>query len=384
MGAAATDDTGRVARRDRPRCERGRGPYALLVAAGVLGACGGAPSTGVVSADLRASLYQDSNDTTIGSSTLAVRAHPTEQVSLAARYLLDVTTSASVDVVSAATHRWDEARHEAMGGAGWSDGSTSLDVSYVHSIENDWESHTVSAGGSIDFEEHNYTLQYGGSYVYNDVWRAHDANFRRRQDDASGTLALVIVGSPSDLWSIGYSFAWVGGYQESPYRYARLTDPTGAGLRLTTPEQVPEDRFRHALTVRWNHLLQPGTALRSHARLYADDWGIASITLGTEVRARVDDTDLGLTLRCYGQLGVSFWHDVYPARQSFMSSDRELSPFVDVFGGPFVAWRVAHDGPFASLHFELRATAFYFHFFEFARLPDRAGVVAELALGGSL
>ncbi len=347
--------------------------------------CGGASARhDVASVDLRTAIYQDSNDTTVGTGVVAASARPTDETTISGRYLLDVTTTASVDVVSAATHRWDEPRHEGMGGGTWSNGEVGLNASYVYSTENDWSSHTGSLGGSFDFDEHNFQLQWGASYVWNDVWRRNDSIFRRNQETTTGTLALVITPDPADVVSIGYWFSWIGGYQESPYRYARFL---GAGVQgppyLTTPEEVPDDRFRHALTIRWNHALGEALALRSHARGYVDDWGIGSITIGTELRGTVDDTDLGFMVRAYGQLGASFWHDVYPQAQRYMSSDRELSPFVDLFGGPFLAYRAAQEGALSELRFELRVTGFLFHFFEFARLTERYGVVSELALGGT-
>lgn len=333
---------------------------------------------------MRTALYQDSNDTTVGTGIVAGRAHPTEETTITGHYLLDVTTSASVDVVSAATHRWDEPRHEGMGGAAWSNGEVGLNAAYVYSTENDWSSHTGSVGGTVDWDEHNFQLQWGASYVWNDVWRRNDQVFRRNQQSTSGNVGLVITASPTDLLSVGYFFSWVGGYQESPYRYARFFGPGVTGPPyLTAPEEVPDDRFRHALTLRWNHALNDTLALRSHARAYYDDWGIGSITLGTEIRGTIDDTDLGFTVRAYGQLGASFWHDVYPSAQRYMSSDRELSPFVDLFGGPFLAYRAHQDGALTELRFEARLTGFVFHFFEFARLTERYGVVTELALGGS-
>jgi hypothetical protein len=356
----------------------------LSVGAALLVACGGASQRhDLASVDMRTAIYQDTNDTTVGTGTVAARGHPTDETTISGRYLLDVTTTASVDVVSAATHRWDEPRHEIMGGGAWSNGETGLNGAYVYSTENDWSSHTGTIGGTQDWGEHDYQLQWSASYVWNDVWRRNDQNFRRQQQSATGTLALVVTPSPTDLVSIGYFFSWVGGYQESPYRYARFEGPIVSGPPYyTAAEEVPDDRFRHALTLRWNHLLQDGLALRSHARAYLDDWGIGSLTIGSEIRGRVDDTDLGFMLRAYGQLGASFWHDVYPVAQRYMSSDRELSPFVDLFGGPFLAYRARQESS-SELRFELRLTGFLFHFFEFARLTERYGVVAEVACGGT-
>lgn len=355
----------------------------LSIAATAIAGCGGAPAHGAVSADVRTAIYQDTDRTTIGTGTVAVRGRPSAETTLSARYLLDVTTSASVDVVAAATGRWDEPRHEVMGGAAYSDGTFSASGSYVWSLENDWESHTASGGVSHDLDDHNVTLGLSGSYVHNHVWRASDPNFSREMHVASGSAQLVLVGSPSDIVSINYGLTWVGGYQASPYRFARIRDPAGGPLFLTAPEVHPGDRYRHTLTVRWNHALDPATALRSHARVYADDWGVASLTLGTELRAGIDEWELGFMVRAYGQLGASFYRDVYDQPLRYMTSDRELSSFWDVFAGPLLGWRSESVEGLHELRFEVRANGFAFHFPDFSRLPTRFGVVGELALGGS-
>lgn len=344
--------------------------------------CGAAPAGRALSVDVRSSIYQDTDQTTIGTVATAVRGRPSEEVTLAARHVIDITTSASVDVVAAATRRWDEPRNEVMGGAGWTDGTVSLDAAYVYSAENDWWSHTASAGGSVDLMDHRVTLSLGGSYGYNDVGRASDANFHQVMHNAGGRAGVVWVATPEDLWSLGYDFGSVLGYQESPYRYARFRE-SGTSLLHRMPEEVPDLRLRHAVTLRWNHALSPDVAMRSHVRAYGDDWGLFSLTLGTEVRGAIGEWELGVSVRGYAQTGASFFRDVYDAPQRYVTSDRELSPFWDVFGGPVLSWRAA-AGPFSELRFEARATGFGFSFLEFSRLPERFGIVGELAFGGTL
>lgn len=361
------------------------GPNATLsVGLCLVASCGGAPPGGrAVTADVRTALYQDSDHTTIGTVATAVRARPTEELTIAARNVVDVTTTASVDVISAATHRWDEPRSEVMGGVGLADGTASLDVAYTYSAENDWWSHTAAAGGSIDLDDHRVTLSLGGSYGYNDIGRASDPTFSREMHTATGRAGIVWVATPEDLWSLGYDLGVALGYQESPYRYARFRDVVSDGLLQTSPESVPDLRMRHAVTLRWAHAISADVSLRSHARLYGDDWGVMSATGGTEIRGALGEWELGFSARLYAQLGATFFRDVYTQPQRYMTSDRELSPFWDVFAGPVLSWR-APAGPFSELHFEARATGFAFQFLEFSRLPERFGIVGELALGGSL
>src|SRR5690349_9147424 len=89
------------------------------------------------SLDLRSGVYQDSDRTFVSTSTVAARGTIADRVTLEARYLIDVVTSASVDVVTAATSAFHENRHEAAGGVSYHDGTRTASLSYVYSIEND-------------------------------------------------------------------------------------------------------------------------------------------------------------------------------------------------------------------------------------------------------
>ncbi|MGE0791404.1 MAG: DUF3570 domain-containing protein [Sandaracinaceae bacterium] len=362
-------------------------PLALVTLAAMASACGGSspPPSGAVVADLRTSVYQDTDRTTIGSGAVAVRARPNTEVTIGAHYLVDITTSASVDVVSAATGRWDEARNEGAGDVSWTDGWTGLSAGYVYSRENDWESHTGSAGFTQDFDDHNLTLGIGGGFVWNNIWRASDNFFQENQWSASGSLSLVGVASPTEIWQVVYNFSYVDGYQASPYRFARLADGANVPVLLFLPERHPRQRMRHALVIRQNTMLSDDVALRSHARAYLDDWGIGSVTIGTELRAAVGDGwELGAMVRGYGQLGASFYQDIYAQPMRYMTSDRELSPFLDAFAGPRLAWRGQNQGAFRELRFEVKLLGFAFYFPDFSRLETRYGFVGELAFGGNL
>ena len=353
----------------------------------LMAACGSSapPPSGAVLADMRASVYQDDDNTTIVTATTAVRGRPNAEWTIGARYLVDVTTTASIDVVTAATGRWVEPRHETAGDVAWTDGWTTVSAGYVHSIEEDWESHTGNAGFTQDLDDHNMTIGLGGTFVHNDVWRAGDPTFRRQQLVAGGAASLVLVASPTSIWSFGYTFAWVDGYQASPYRFARFSSSPAAQLDRFVPERHPERRLRHSVVARWNVMLGDSAALRSHMRIYGDDWGLASLTVGTELRADVGDgISVGGMIRGYGQRGADFYEDRYEAPRRYMTGDRELSPFVDVFAGPRLAWSTGPTGPFHELRVELKALGFGFWFFDFSRLPTRYGFVAELAIGGNL
>jgi len=182
---------------------------------------------------VRTAGYVDDDHTAISTSLVSVRARPVGDVFVSARYVADAVSSASVDVVTAATGRWTELRSEVSTGVAYADGTTSLSADYVFSHENDWDSHTVSAGGSRDLFGHNLTLGAGASFVDNRVGRADDANFHERMRVLGGALRAVWVAGKRDIFQGAYDLSRASGYQASPYRYAFVDDP--AGVPIASP-----------------------------------------------------------------------------------------------------------------------------------------------------
>jgi len=361
---------------------------ALISAATVLLMTQAAWAQPVASADLRGAIYEDSDATTITTATAAVRATAFEVVNLKARYLIDVVSSASVDVVSAATGRFDEIRHEAEGGIGYVDSSRSATVTYIRSTEPDWTSHTMSLGLSHDFFSHQLTLGVSGTLVLNKVGRVDDDNFADTLTVGAGGLSATIVASPKDIVSVAYSATYSAGYHASPYRFAYLLDhdPSGltAGLTLSAPETHPEKRFRQALAARYNRYLFKHSALRSHLRGYLDDWGIRSVTFGSEYVIGFPPVELGVFVRGYGQTKATFYQPTYATPQRYMSADREMCKFMDGFAGARIGWRHRFKRSFIdTLRAEARGQVLGFRYYGYPRLKTRGGGIGELGLGAT-
>jgi len=347
---------------------------ALMLAARSAGA------EGQASVDVRSGVYQDSDRTFISTTTVAARGIVKDRLTIEARYLVDVVSSASVDVVTAATSRFSETRHEAAGAVGYRDGTNAVSGGYIYSIENDWESHTANLGWSRDLAKHNVTIGLGGTFVYNAVGRSGDRNFHRTLVVGGGAAFVSFTPTPRDVVSINYSTSYLTGYQASPYRFVYFTDGPS---RASVPETDPNTRFRHALTLRWNRHVFTDSAIQSFVRGYVDDWGVTSATVGAEYLIGLHDFTLGLHVRGYFQEHASFYRPVYTAPLRYMTADRELSRFVDGFAGVRLGWRRQRLGRLTELRAEAKVDAFGFWFFDFPRLQSRSGVVVELALGAS-
>jgi hypothetical protein len=317
------------------------------------------------------------------TSVVALDGAAFDRARIRGHFLVDIVSTASVDVVSAATDRWDETRLEFGVSPSYEDGTRSFGASYRRSTEKDWGSHTVGVSLSHDFLSHNLTLSLGLSFAHNDVGRADDEAFSETLRSYAGSVGAVVVVSPNDIFSFSYAPAYLKGYQASPYRFARYDDPLAA-LSLGTPEVVPDERLRHALVVEYNRHLFMDSALRSHARGYFDDWGIYSATLGTEYVHGIGGFEPSVFARGYLQTGARFYEDTYTTRKRYMTADREHSPFWDIFAGLRLAYRVEHLGIFDELRAELKGAGFLFVFQDYDRLPERRGFTAEAGIGGTL
>jgi hypothetical protein len=364
----------------------GASTLALAALVAVSGVSREASADWSVAADARTSVYQDTDHTFISTTAAAAKVSPVDFLTFKGRYIADVVTSASIDVVSSATKvAFDELRHEGAGSVSYQDGTRTANLGYVYSVEHDWRSHSVSGSFANDFFNHQLTVGIGGSFTTNDVGRADDPNFHRALLQGSVSLNVGLVATKRDLLSFDYTLIHLDGYQASPYRFARILSEyvTIPGVYLTAPEGLPEGRTRHALAVRWNRAVGKDSAVKSHLRGYVDDWGIRSITGGVEVVLGFGPVDVGVFTRGYAQTRVDFYQPIYDVPRRYMTSDKELATFVDAFGGLRIGW-AQKLGPFEEVRAELKGTGFAFHFFDFPRLPQRYGIIAELAIGATI
>jgi hypothetical protein len=292
-------------------------------------------------------------------------------VTLGAHVLVDSISSASVDVISAATPAFNENRYEGGGRAALRRGSNELNLGYVRSVENDWASHALSASLGRDFAGKNTRVELAFAYVRNAVGRAADANFHRRLDSYQGACSVMQLIDAKSFVTLGYTLQRNDGYQSSPYRYVVTSD-----RQFAQAETHPGTRLRHALAVTGQRHVLEASSIELDYRLYTDDWGILSHTAGVGLMSAFGErTDLRLRARVYRQGSADFWQRDYAQPMRFMSADRELSTFWDALFGLKLG---VH---FGILSIDAKVDVIYYSFQTFARLAERAAVVADAGLG---
>jgi len=329
-----------------------------------------------VAASARVSVYADSDHTNITTSALAASGNVADGVRVDAQYLVDAVSSASVDVITAATGRIHDVRSELTAGATLGNADRSLHASYIYSREHDWFSHTVGLGGSSDFLHHNLTVGLSGSLGFNQIHRMGDAELSRRLTTFAMEAFAAYTVSPRDLVMLGTSVAFLDGFQASPYRFVVYDD-----LRAVY-EIEPETRLRETATLRWHHHLFADSALRTMVRGYRDSWDLLALTAQVDYVVGLGALDVGFHVRGYHQTDANFYRPSYGAMQPYMTSDRELGRLSDVFAGTALVYLT--ELAERKLRIELDADAFEFRFDDVPRLRSRHGVVAGIGVGLAL
>tara|TARA_R110002096_G_scaffold434832_1_gene658029 strand:+ start:3841 stop:4896 length:1056 start_codon:yes stop_codon:yes gene_type:complete len=316
-------------------------------------------------ADSRILVYDDDDATTVVTSIASAETILPKEVTVGAYAVLDAVSSASVDVVSAATGRWTENRVEVGATVAVPIAGTTLSMGANRSQENDWLSHTVSTGVSREFFERNTIVTAAYAFTRNKVGRAMDPNFEESLRAHSAEISVGQLLDRQTRAGVAYTFQALNGFQSSPYRYVAATD--GA----STPEIHPETRKRHALSAFALRSLTPWLSSRLAYRLYRDDWGIwshtGSVRLAMEASKHIR---LALDARMYNQSRAEFYRGSYSTSFTYMSRDRELASFWDAGGSGEIT---AELGP---VTLDARLGAIRYRFRNFPSLPKRIAILA--------
>lgn len=305
-------------------------------------------------ASSEAAAYADTDHVFVLTPTLGVNvANPIAGWSVGGRYLVDVVSAASVDIVSTASRRWEEIRHVGMVDAAYKPGVWGIAAHAAVSSEPDY--HAYSGGGEItrDFLQKNLTALVGYEHGHDIGGRTGTpfSVFSRVLNRDAFKAGLTVLLDRATVASFVADVIVEGGDPSKPYRYVPLfapgtTVPLGMSIddvtrtRLSSRvlEQLPLTRERFAIAARIAHRFQAAT-LRADERLYTDSWGLHATT--TDARLLVDlgsRVELGPHARFHAQTSVDFWQRGYvlnPGNDfpALRTGDRELGPLLGITGG---------------------------------------------------
>lgn len=311
-------------------------------------------------ASAETSVYLDDTHVEVVTPTIAGTIEsPTAGWSLSGRYLVDVVTAASADIVATASPPWTEVRHAGSLEGEYKKGDFGGGAHASISREPDYRSISAGLHGTLDLDEKNYGLLLGYAYRHDTAGRAGTPfdvfGWTLQRHDLNAGLTIVI--NRSTIGALQLDAMFERGNQAKPYRYVPLFAaeaaeqvPAGASVELVSAlrlharplEALPLTRDRFALTGRLAHR-RTGATLRLEERLYTDTWGMAAST--TDVRYSIDIgrfVTVWPRLRFHAQTGTDFWQratvvsvaeDGAVTIPVVRTGDRELGPLWTLTGG---------------------------------------------------
>jgi hypothetical protein len=357
--------------------------------------------------------YQDSDNVSILTPSVHAGIDNVSGASLTASYLVDVVSAASADIVSTASNRWQEVRQAGSLGAQYKPHDFGVGVGGSVSSEPDYLSYGFFATTVKDFDEKNWTLNFGFGYSHDTAGRC-GANgvctpfsvFSRdlQRSTFNGGIAWVI--DRASLASVTGDVVLENGDQSKVYRYIPMFSPSvqpdvplGASAAWVNAnrlperplEQLPLERHRFALTGRYAHRFDAST-VRLEERFYDDDWGL--IASSTDARWIFD---LGKRFalwphtRLHVQNAVSFWERAYvsgpggPNGDAFnlplyRTGDRELGPLWTVVGGGGLKWYLGREAEVRTWQLGFTADVMYTSYLDDLYLTNRVAYLGALTL----
>jgi hypothetical protein len=357
--------------------------------------------------------YTDTDHVNVLTPSIHAGIDNVSGASLTASYLVDVVSAASADIVSTASSRWQEIRHAGTLSAQYKPHDFGVGVGGSVSSEPDYLSYGVYATVVKDFDEKNWTLDFGYGYSRDTIGRCGDngactpfAVFSRTLQRGSFNAGISWVVDRASLASVTADLILENGDQSKPYRYIPMFSPGAAAavpngaspdyvnahrLPERPLEQLPLERHRFALTGRYAHRFE-STTLRLEERLYNDDWGL--LASSTDARWIFDFGKRFAVwphARFHAQNGVSFWEKAYvsanpngdPATWNlplYRTGDRELGPLMTVGGGGGLQLYLGSDADPRKWKVGFSADAMYTSYLNDLFLTSRTAALGALTL----
>ena len=303
--------------------------------------------------------YIDTQATTVLTPSLGGSVEdPVAGWSVNGRYLVDMVSAASPDIVATASPNWQEVRNAGNIGGKYKPGNYGVAGGTTVSYTNDYFSLGVNGQLIQDLDEKNLTLTESYSFGHDVIGRTGTpfSVFARQLNYHAIALGASRVVNPTLVVGVTADLIIERGDQSKPYRYIPIFTETSATqvnrgesadrvsqLRIQARplEQLPLSRERAAVTGRASWRVTDHSTIRADERLYQDTWNIRSTT--TDVRWLFDVSDRMMIWphgRFHLQNGADFWQRAYSARDvhdlpALRTGDRELSPLnsITVGGG---------------------------------------------------
>lgn len=277
----------------------------------------------------------DGGGAEIDGPSILVRKNIGASVSVAANYYVDMVSSASIDVQATASPYSEERKETGLSGQYMIDRST-INLGYVSSKEDDYDSSTYSLGIDHSFFGDLTTIGFGVSFGEDIVGQNTDPTYKRDLQRRKYSINASQIVTKNLLASLSFDTATdqcLNLTQDesclnNPYRSVRYL--SGSGGYLYQAERYPHTRNSDALGLRAIYYLPYRASLRFDARKFSDSWGIDAENFELRyLHPYREQFLIEVKYRVYDQTGADFYSDLFPYRdaQNFLARDKELSPF---------------------------------------------------------
>ena len=371
-------------------------------------------------ASLEIATYADSDNVTVFTPSIAASiTNVLQGASLRGRYIVDVVSAASADVVSTASPRWTEVRHAGSLEATYKPSTFGVTLAGSLSSEPDYFSFGVGSEMTLDLNEKNTTLEAGFGFGHDDIGRCGAENspaatpntctsfgvFERTVNRTSFNLGLTQVIGKATVGSLVLDLGLENGDQSKPYRYVPMFSadvaaqaPLGASYAWVTANRLPErpleqtplSKRRLALTARLAHRFDSST-LRLEERVYGDTWALFAST--TDARWIFDAgkrVAFWPHARFHGQTAVSFWKRAYVSGYTpgdptswdlpvFRTGDRELGPLWTATGGGGIYFYLGSATDLQKARLSIQIDGMYTSFLDDLYLTSRSGLISSVS-----
>ena len=297
-----------------------------FLAVGVLGFC--VPLMAAVLPEDRADFLFHSYDgggLVVNGPSILARKQIGKSVSVWGKYYVDSLTSATIDVVSAASEYTEERTEKSVGFDYLHDKST-INFGYTNSEENDFVANTFNFGISHSMFGDLTTVSLGYTKGFDDVYSSVDPNHHGVAERSKFRVNLSQVLTKNMLMGLTFETVTDEGDLESPYRRVRFLD--GAGGVGHEGEAYPDTRTSHALSLSALYYLPYRAAIKAETRLFTDTWGVnASMYELGYVHPWKHDWIFEVRYRGYSQTQADFYSDMFGRISEFNyhSRDKEMS-----------------------------------------------------------
>ncbi len=282
----------------------------------------------------------------VNGPSILVRKQVSKNSSLSANYYVDSITSATIDVITAASP-YTEKRTEKSVGVDYLFNKSIMSMGYTNSVENDFDAQSTFFTISQDMFGDLTTISMGYARGWDEITKTGDPDFKEDADRQSYSLGISQVMTKHMLLALNFQTITDEGFLNNPYRSVRYLDPGNANGYSFEPEVYPRTRTSNAVALRAIYYLPYRASIRGEYRYFSDDWGIRAFNAGVNYTHPIGKNWLlDFKYRYYEQGKADFYSDLFPyaQAQNYLARDKEMSSYSNQTFGFGVSYQIFPKG----------------------------------------